>query len=370
MGIAVTGATGFIGKNLVLRLREAGHDTICLLDHKAHVKELTAQLRDIEFVFHLAGVNRSQDPVEFELGNVGFTDRLVEAMGKMVKPPRIAFTSSTQAAMENQYGRSKREAENLLEQYSISSKSPLYLLRLTNVFGKWCRPNYNSVVATFCHNIARGIPLIINDPKVTLQLIYIDDVVDTLLKLPHRTGAMNENVEVNPVFETTVGEVASILQGFQRSRKNLYTMQVGTGLLRALYATYLSYSLSDSFAYHVPVNRDARGIFVEMLRTPECGQFSYFTAHPGVTRGEHYHHSKAEKFLVVKGIARFAFRHVYTDEMQELIVHEGEGRIVETIPGWVHNVTNIGKDELIAMLWASEVFDRERPDTIAMKVET
>jgi len=248
------------------------------------------------------------------------------------------------------------------------------IFRLANVFGKWARPNYNSAVATFCHNISRGLPININDPVAPLHLVYIDDVVESFLQcIPKCVSNSSRETtdtfaQAGPVYITTVGDVASTLRSFSESRRSLVTPHVGVGLTRALYSTYLSYLPSDSFSYGVPVHSDSRGDFVEMLKTPNCGQFSYFTARPGVTRGEHYHHSKTEKFLVIKGTAHFGFRNVMTAESSELVIRGGEAKIVETVPGWTHNIKNIGNDELIVMLWANEIFDRERPDTIAMKV--
>jgi UDP-2-acetamido-2,6-beta-L-arabino-hexul-4-ose reductase len=253
--------------------------------------------------------------------------------------------------------------------YSRKSRSPVYLFRLTNVFGKWCRPNYNSAVATFCHNIARGMPISINDPAAPLKLVYVDDVLDAFMRLletPDNAGF----IEAGPVYDTTVGHVAETLRGFADSRSTLMTDRVGTNLTRALYSTYISYLPPENFAYEVMRHTDPRGTFVEMLKTPDCGQFSYFTAHPGITRGEHYHHSKTEKFLVITGTARFGFRHIESGQTHELVTRGGEAKIVETVPGWTHDITNIGDDELIVMLWANEVFDRQHPDTIAMKVRT
>jgi UDP-2-acetamido-2,6-beta-L-arabino-hexul-4-ose reductase len=224
------------------------------------------------------------------------------------------------------------------------------------------------VVATFCHQIAHGLLIQINDPATSLRLLHVDDLVDALIRLLEPQARASGYVDAGPVYETTVGDLARTLEGFVESRKSLLTSRVGDGLLRALYSTYISYLPTASFAYEVPRHADARGIFVEMLKTPDCGQFSYFTARPGITRGEHYHHTKTEKFLVVRGTARFCFRNIDTGETYELTTRGGEARIVETIPGWAHNIVNIGDDELIVMLWANEIFDRARPDTVAMKV--
>jgi UDP-2-acetamido-2,6-beta-L-arabino-hexul-4-ose reductase len=223
-------------------------------------------------------------------------------------------------------------------------------------------------VATFCHSIARGQPITVNDPAAPLRLVYVDDVVAAFVGLLEHPGRPGGHTEVEPVYETTVGAVANAIRSFPESRQTLVTPAVGEGLLRALHATYLSFLPTDDFAYSVPVHGDPRGVFVEMLKTADSGQFSYFTAHPGITRGEHYHHTKTEKFMVIRGTASFGFRNVDTGETAEIIVTGGEGRIVETVPGWAHNVTNIGGDELICMLWANEIFDRANPDTIAAKV--
>ena len=369
MRIVVTGADGFIGRNLRQRLKESGHEDIVSVTSGTAPQDLAGALKTADFVFHLAGVNRPQDPAEFASGNTGFTQLLCEQLQASGRRTPVAFASSTQAALDNPYGASKRQAEEALQRYAAATGASVYLYRLTNVFGKWARPNYNSAVATFCHNIARGLPITVNDPAAPLKLVYVDDVVDALLQLLGDAAPLAGFVESGPVYQTTVGELAQTIQGFADSRATLMTDRVGTGLVRALYSTYVSYLPTESFAYQVPRHGDARGVFVEMLKTPDCGQFSYFTAHPGVTRGEHYHHSKTEKFLVIRGTAHFGFRHIVTNDTHEIVVQGGDGQIVETVPGWTHNITNIGTDELIVMLWANEVFDRQRPDTLAMKVK-
>ena len=368
MRIAITGASGFIGRNLRWRLRELGHTDVQLISHQATDSELIEQLTGLQFVFHLAGVNRPQDPSEFDDGNADFSVRLCAILGSLPNPPAVAFASSIQALLDNSYGRSKHAAEEFLLHYSRQCRVPVYIFRLVNVFGKWCRPNYNSVVATFCHNIARDLSVTINDPNGAIRLVYIDDVVDQMLALLDGADSAGGFIEVTPTYETTVGELAATLQGFRTARSGLLIDRVGTGLTRALYATYVSHLPSEAFSYEVPRHADPRGVFVEMLKTPDCGQFSYFTAGPGITRGDHYHHTTTEKFLVIKGVAHFGFRQIDSGETHELVTRGGEARIVETIPGWTHNITNIGDDELIVMLWANEIFDRQRPDTIALKV--
>lgn len=368
MRIAITGSRGFIGSNLRVRLAELGHTMPVLIPHDVDAATLAQSLDGVDIVFHLAGVNRPQDPVEFEQGNEAFTQKLCQAMSRQVRKPRVVYASSTQAQLDNAYGRSKRLAEEALFSYSAQHGVGAHVFRLTNVFGKWSRPDYNSAVATFCHNVARGLPIKINDPQAPLRLVYIDDVVAHLCTLLDEADTPSGQRTVEPTYETTVGEVAALIESFHASRASLTMGRVGTGLARALYSTYISFLPVDAFDYTVSSHGDPRGVFVEMLKTPDCGQFSFFTAHPGVTRGEHYHHTKTEKFLVIKGTAHFGFRHILTDEAHELIVRGGEARIVDTVPGWTHNITNIGDDELIVMLWANEIFDRQRPDTISQKV--
>jgi UDP-2-acetamido-2,6-beta-L-arabino-hexul-4-ose reductase len=247
----------------------------------------------------------------------------------------------------------------------------VHIFRLPNVFGKWCKPNYNSAVATFCHNIARGLPIQVNDTAASVTLVYVDDVIARFVQLMDGADAATDAVgfaTVAPQYSITVGELARQIQTFKDSRSTLVTERVGTGLVRALYATYVSYLPVEEFKYTVPQYADPRGVFAEMLKTPDCGEFSFFTAHPGITRGGHYHHTKTEKFLVIKGQARFKFRHMETGQVHELCTSGDVSTIVETVPGWTHDITNIGADEMVVMLWANEVFDRERPDTFTCPV--
>ncbi len=240
--------------------------------------------------------------------------------------------------------------------------------RLPNIFGKWARPNYNSGVATFCHNVARGLPITVNDPAAPLSLVYVDDLIDQWLELLWDPPAGVSRPETRKVYRSTVGEVAQTIQGFASDRENALIGPVGVGLTRALYATYVAALPQNDFAYPLVAHTDPRGSFSEILKTRESGQFSYFTAHPGVTRGGHYHHTKTEKFLIVAGEALFRFRHILTDETHEVRTSAAEPVVVETIPGWAHDVTNVGESEMVALLWANEIFDRERPDTVGHKV--
>ncbi len=376
MKVLITGADGFVGRNLQQHLAER-QDVDMVRFTRAHtLAELPQLLKGVAFVFHLAGVNRPQDSSEFTTGNADLTVALVAAveaeMRESGRTVPVVYTSSTQAAHANPYGESKRAAEVALQGFAARTGAPAHVFRLPNVFGKWCRPHYNSAVATFCHNTARGLPIQINDSAAALTLVYVDDVVRLFIALMDDADAAVDAqgfATVAPQYTTTVGEVARLIESFRDSRHTLQTERVGTGLVRALYATYVSHLPVESFSYTVPQHGDARGMFVEMLKTPDCGQFSYFTAHPGVTRGGHYHHSKTEKFLVIQGTARFGFRHIVTGQTHEIVTRGGEAQIVETVPGWTHDITNVGQDDLVVMLWANEVFDRERPDTVAMKVK-
>jgi UDP-2-acetamido-2,6-beta-L-arabino-hexul-4-ose reductase len=369
MRIVVTGAHGFIGKNLCVRLREWAKAEVVPVGRDVTDQRFDSAVAEADFVFHLAGVNRPKNDEDFVAGNVILTERLCAGLRSAGRKTPVALTSSTQAALENPYGKSKRQAEEALRAYAAETGAPAHIFRLTNVFGKWARPNYNSAVATFCYNVAHGLPITIHDPSAKLRLVYIDDVVDAFIALLESpSGANGEFADVQTVYDTTVGEVADAIRGFDESRRSLTTARVGEGMTRALYSTYLSYLPAEKFSYQVPQYSDPRGEFAEVLKTPDCGQFSYFTAGPGVTRGEHYHHSKTEKFIVIRGRAKFQFRHIGTGQFHEIDVRGGSGEIIETVPGWAHNIINVGEDELIVMLWANEVFDRSRPDTIAMKV--
>ncbi len=368
MKILVTGADGFIGKNLRVALGEREGFQVLPITRASSDSELAEAVTNAEAVIHLAGVNRPQDPAEFAAGNADFTARLCTVLLASGRAIPVAFASSIQAERDNPYGSSKRGAEEHLAAYGSATGAAVALYRFANVFGKWSRPDYNSAVATFCHNIARGLPIRIDDPSAPVRLVYIDDVVSELLRFLADPGQGTRFQEAGPVYTTTVGELARQIEAFREVRSTLVTERVGTGLVRALYATYVSFLPPEAFSYGVQKHGDARGVFVEMLKTPDCGQFSFFTAHPGITRGGHYHHSKTEKFLVIRGRARYRFRHLLTDEAFEVDSDGDEPLVVETIPGWAHDITNIGDDELVVMLWANEIFDRQQPDTVASRV--
>jgi UDP-2-acetamido-2,6-beta-L-arabino-hexul-4-ose reductase len=365
MNVVITGAGGFLGTNLAVRLAELQGVVVHRILRDSTSEQLSEALARADFIFHLAGVNRPTDAGEFETGNAGFTSALVDAIDRSGRRIPVLYSSSTQAQLDNPYGRSKQRAEEALFALSRTRGVPVFVLRLPNVFGKWSRPNYNSAVATFCHNVARGLPINV-DPTSSVTLAYVDDVVDTMIRAMRGELAPAEvPIGVEPTYTIRVRDLADQILAFRNCRTTLVGERVGTGLVRALYATYVSFLPTESFAYPLPKYGDARGVFVEMLKTHDSGQFSFFTAHPGVTRGGHYHHTKTEKFLVVKGKALFKFRHLMTGELVELETSGAEPTVVETIPGWAHDITNVGAEEMIVMLWANEIFDRAKPDTVA-----
>lgn len=368
MRVLITGAHGFIGRNLELRLREMQQDELLLVTRQTSPDERRALLERCDAVVHLAGVNRPLDDTEFAIGNADLTSTICHELRSVGRPIPIIYASSVQAERDNPYGRSKRDAEDAVGRYGLDMDAGTAILRLVNVFGKWSRPNYNSAVATFCHNIARALPITVDDPAAVLSLVFIDDVVDAILSLLATGVRADGVVPVGPIQQITVGELAATIRSFAESRTSLTIPRVGTGLLRALYSTYVSFLPADRFAYALRRHEDSRGVFAEMLRTEDAGQISFFSAHPGVTRGGHYHHTKTEKFLVVKGTAKFGFRNIISGEYRELIVRGAEATVVETVPGWAHDIRNIGDDEMIVLLWANEVFDPQRPDTVAAPV--
>jgi UDP-2-acetamido-2,6-beta-L-arabino-hexul-4-ose reductase len=368
MRVLITGSNGFVGKNLVVALRERPGYEVATFAREHAPESLPGRVAGVDAVVHLAGINRPADPAEFESGNAELTRTLCRAIEQAGRPVALIVASTTQVERDNPYGRSKRAAEEAAEDLARRTGNPVAIYRLPGVFGKWCRPDYNSVVATYCHNLARDLPIRIDDPAALLRLVHIDDVVAEFMTALSETSPGVRWGSVSPEYQTTLGELARQIEAFRNCRDDLLVERVGTGFTRALYATYVSYLPAAKFSYGLPIHTDARGVFVEMLKTLDSGQFSYFTAHPGVTRGGHYHHAKTEKFLVLKGKARFRFRHILSDDRHEVSVCGERPTIVETIPGWAHEITNTGSDELVVMLWANEIFDRNRPDTVASPV--
>ncbi|MGR2922578.1 UDP-2-acetamido-2,6-beta-L-arabino-hexul-4-ose reductase [Acinetobacter sp. CE-15] len=366
MKVLVTGANGFVAKNLIQYLSEKENIEVLKYYRNSTEQELEQLVLEAEWIVHLAGINRPKNDDEFVEGNVSLTERICDILLINKKKTSIILSSSIQAERDNIYGQSKLGGEQALTKLNQENGNPIYISRMVNIFGKWSKPNYNSAVATFCYNIANDLPIQINDPNALIRLVYIDDVVETIWDILNQKYPANESFEIKPEYQISVGQLAETIYGFKDSRESLITDRVGTGLIRALYSTYLSFFSPKQFDYGVTKYGDNRGVFVEMLKTPDAGQFSYFTAYPGITRGGHYHHTKTEKFLVIKGKALFKFKNVITGEFYQLETSGEEPRIVETVPGWTHDITNIGDDEMVVMLWANEIFDRSKPDTYAM----
>jgi len=367
MRVLVTGSNGFIGKNLIIRLNELDIQVLTYT-RESSTQNLEGLIKDTDFVVHLAGENRPKDEKDFDVVNARLTMSICDALRSLGKNTPIILASSTQAEFDNAYGKSKLNAEIALKVLEVDTGCPVYVYRLPGVFGKWCKPNYNSVVATFCYNISHNLPIQVNNPDFELSLVYIDDVVEEFVKIIQGAKDDKKELLVQPEYKIKLGDLAGQIKMFKDSRDSLVTERVGSGLVSKLYSTYLSYIPPEQFSYSIPSYSDERGMFAEMLKTKDSGQFSFFTAGPGVTRGGHYHHSKTEKFLVIQGEARFGFRHVALDETHEIVTTSKELKIVETVPGWSHDITNIGTEDMIVMLWANEIFDPDNPDTITYKV--
>ena len=368
MRVLVTGANGFIGKNLIVNLNAQDSFSVLSFNRENSIDDLNDLVKKADAIIHLAGANRPKDFSEFEIVNSQLTRCLCDVICKNGRKIPLILASSTQANLDNPYGKSKIAAEMAVEELANKMGNPVYIYRLPGVFGKWCRPNFNSVVATFCNNIANGIPIEIKDISTKLNLVYVDDVVADFIRVIQQDSQGVVRSLIEPEYNITLGELACQIRAFENCRVNLISEQVGTGLVRALYSTYVSYLKPEQFSYSLPCHLDDRGAFVEMLKTKESGQFSYFTSHPGVTRGKHFHNSKSEKFLVIKGSAHFCFRNIVTDELYEIFTNGNEPMVVDTVPGWTHDITNVGSEEMIVMIWANEIFNPDKPDTIAEDV--
>lgn len=370
MKILVTGAKGFIGKNLIAGLKNRKYTDIFEYDLDTDPALLDAYCEQADFVFHLAGVNRPKDASEYMSGNFGFTSELLEKLVKYNNKCPVMLSSSTQAALANPYGQSKKAGEDLLFEYGRKHGVAVYVYRFPNVFGKWCRPNYNSAVATFCHNIARGLPITVSDRNNRLNLVYIDDVVEELVRALNGTPSKNEEgfCSVPVVHSATLGEIVDLLYSFKASREQLSVPNMADEFTKKLYATYLSYLPTDQFSYPLKSNVDSRGSFTEIIRTADRGQFSVNIAKPGVTKGNHWHNTKNEKFLVVSGKGVIRFRKIDSDEVIEYYVSGEKLEVVDIPTGYTHNIQNIGDTDLVTFMWASEPFDPNNPDTYYLEV--
>lgn len=391
MNILVTGAKGFIGRNLIETLHNIGDGkdqsfrwnprlTVFEYDVDSDPDLLPVYCKNADFVFHLAGVNRPQKVEEFMEGNFGFTSTLLEQLRENHNTCPIMVSSSIQAALDNPYGQSKKAGEELLFTYGKETGAPVYVYRFPNVFGKWCRPNYNSAVATFCHNIAHGLPIQVNDPNVLMTLVYIDDVVRELIGALQGMPTMDADgfCKVPVEHQVKLGQISTMLEGFRASRETKQIPDMTAGSFSAkLYATYLSYLPEDAFAYPLKMNVDPRGSFTEILRSEQCGQFSVNISKPGITKGNHWHHTKNEKFVVVSGTGLIQFRKVGVDPetgkpypVLNYPVSGDEIQVVDIPTGYTHNIINLSENQdLVTFMWANECFDPERPDTYFLKVE-
>ena len=369
MKILITGANGFVGRNLIATLQQMEGFEILPYDIDTDPALLDEYTKACAFVFHLAGVNRPEKVEEFMEGNFGFTSLLLDSLKKSENTAPVLITSSIQAALDNPYGQSKKAGEDLMFSYGKETGAKVLVYRFPNVFGKWCRPNYNSAVATFCHNIARDLPIRINDSEVMMHLVYIDDVVEELVRALHGHETLKGNFCAVPVEHAIkLGEIAELLYSFKNSRKELTVPDFSDAFTRKLYAAYLSYLPEDQFSYPLTMNADHRGSFTEMLRTPERGQVSVNISKPGILKGNHWHHTKNEKFLVVSGRGIIRFRRVGSSEVIEYPVSGDQLTVVDIPTGYTHNIENTGDTDLVTIMWASECFDPEKPDTYYLEV--
>lgn len=370
MKVLITGANGFIGKNLCLALKNQGIEYFGY-DADQTIDELRSMIKEIDCIVHLAGINRPLTNKEFYDGNTNFTVKLIELIKESKRIIPVLFSSSTQAALENDYGRSKRMAENSLYDFMEENNNPVVIYRLTNVFGRWCRPNYNSVVATFCHNITHDLPVEIWDPNFLINLIYIDDVVKEFIHCLKSTIIDKGRVfsEVSPSYPITVGQLAEKLLNFRKTRQTIFTPKIDNDFDKKMYATFLSYYDKNNFSYDLTSNIDGRGSFTEILKTLNDGQVSVNISKPGITKGNHYHNTKNEKFIVVSGECEIKFRKIGTTEIITYLVDGSKMQVVDIPPGYTHSIKNIGTTDSVTIMWASELFDKNNPDTFFEEVE-
>lgn len=374
--VLVTGSKGFIGKNLLEALSKRKEIIVYSVDVDDDSRVLTSALKEVDIIYHLAGVNRPEKEEDFIQGNIGSTQAILSILSDINKTPSIIMSSSTQAGLNNPYGLSKKKAEDLLFGYSEKTGSSVYVYRLTNVFGKWCRPNYNSVVATFCHNIANGLDITLSDRAKEVQLVYIDDVVKNFLNYltDYPMGASHEYLTVSPVYNISLGDLADKIYEFRDIRTSLVIPDLSDNFTKCLYATYISYLPIDKFSYALDQRVDQRGELAELLKSLHFGQIFVSRTRPGITRGNHYHHTKVEKFVVLEGEAIIRFRSIKPEvsgqksEVIEYTVFGKEFKVVDIPPGYTHSIENIGANDLIVLFWADEVFDFSSPDTFFMPV--
>jgi len=370
--VLVTGSNGFVGKNLCSVLRTIESVQLYEFDIANSSVDLERMLSDVDVVVHLAGVNRPKNEQEFMTGNAGLTESICSFLGRSGNPAKIVLASSIQAESDNPYGQSKLQAEETIREYAENSGAKAVVYRFKNLFGKWCRPNYNSVTATFCHNIAHGLPISVSDPSKVIELTYIDDVVNALVReiLDDESQAQQGFFFAPELtgYPISLGELADLITSFRKSRETLEMPGFDSSLNKALYATYLSYLDGEEFAYPLTIRSDERGCLAEMMKSRTFGQIFVSRTKPGITRGNHYHHTKTEKFMVVEGEAVIRFRRIDSHEIIEHRVSGQEFKVVDIPPGYTHHITNTGQGELVTLFWASEMFNPEKLDTYFMTV--
>jgi len=369
MKILITGSTGFVGKNLRAELNNRSYEDILCYDKETDEKFLHKYIKECDFVYHLAGVNRPENDEEFMKVNYGLTSKVIKLLKKYNNEVPVLITSSIQAESDNPYGKSKKAAEEELFKYSKETGAYVYVYRLPNLFGKWSKPNYNSVVATFCHNIAHDLEIEVHDPETQLTLAYIDDVVEEFINaLDGKVVIEDKYCKIPVTHDVKLGKLAELIKSFKKSRENLYLPDMADSFTKKLYSTYLSYLPEDDFSYDLTMHKDERGSFTEMLRSENSGQVSINVSKPGVIKGDHWHHTKNEKFLVVSGEGIIRFRDIYSDKIIEYEVSGEKLEVVDIPTGYTHNIENTGDTDMVTVMWANECFDPDNTDTYHMEV--
>lgn len=369
MKILITGAGGFIGKNLIAELKNRGFHDILSYTKDEDPALLETYAKECDFVFHLAGVNRPMHEGEFMEGNYKFTERLLALLTEFGNKAPIVAASSIQAGQDNPYGKSKRAMEDAVFLHKSNTGAEVYVYRLPNVFGKWSKPDYNSVVATYCYYIARNRPIYIDDAKKELTLCYIDDVIEEFLRaLKGEPSRQSPYCAVPLTYPISLGGLAGLIENFKANRETLHIADMEDGLTKKLYSTYVSFLPENQFAYNLKMNMDHRGSFTEFIKTSDRGQVSVNISKPGITKGNHWHHSKNEKFLVVGGEGIIRFRKLGSEEIIEYYVSGEKMQVVDIPAGYTHSIVNIGHTDLITIIWADECFDPEKPDTYYLEV--
>jgi len=369
MKILVTGARGFIGKNLISALKNDKDIDILEFSRETDPPMLDEYCKEADIVIHLAGVNRPKEQSEFMDGNYGLTSALLKFLKKHQNTCPIIFSSSIQAELHNPYGISKKASEDLLFDYGGTTGAKVLVYRFPNTFGKWCRPNYNSVIATFCHNIGSGLPITVHDPRVVMKLVYIDDLVEELIRsINGRENKVGNFCEVPETYTITLGEIVDLIYSFKKSRDERSIPDMSSAFIKKLYSTYLSYLPTDKFSYELKMNIDQRGSFTEFLKTPDRGQVSVNISKPGITKGNHWHHTKNEKFLVVRGTGVIRFRKIDSEQVTEYYVSGDKLEVVDIPPGYTHNIENLGDSDMVTIMWANEHYDPNNPDTHFLEV--